>query len=85
MGESDYQHLKDIGVKFQLNLFALIGSYGLTVKKKAEWLLKNNLYDLIGSDTHSHTNIEETIYMEKLLQTDKVFIRSGNISRFLQM
>lgn len=85
MGESDYQHLKDIGVKFQLNLFALIGSYGLTVKKKAEWLLKNNLYDLIGSDTHCLTILEETIYMEKLLQTDYVFIRSGNISRFLQM
>ncbi len=85
MGESDYQHLKDTGVKFQLNLFALIGSYGLTVKKKAEWLLKNNLYDLIGSDTHCLTILEETIYMKKLLQTDYVFIRSGNISRFLQM
>ena len=85
MGESDYKHLKDIGVKFQLNLFALIGSYGLTVKKKAEWLLKNNLYDLIGSDTHCLTILEEAICMEKLLQTDYVFIRSGNISRFLQM
>lgn len=68
MGESDYRQLKNMGVKFQLNIFALIGSYGLAVKKKAEWLLKNNLYNLAGSDTHCLTILKEAIYKQKLPQ-----------------
>lgn len=68
MGESDYRQLKNMGVKFQLNIFALIGSYGPAVKKKTEWLLKNNLYNLAGSDTHCLTILKEAIYKQKLPQ-----------------
>lgn len=69
MGESDYQRLKDMGVKFQLNLFALNGLYGSTVKEKAGWLLKKHLYDLTGSDIHHLAIFRETIYKQKLPQT----------------
>lgn len=53
MNKAEYQELKGIGVKFQLNLFSLAGMYGPDVKKKAEWLIKERLYDIAGSDTHS--------------------------------
>ncbi|WP_417177432.1 tyrosine-protein phosphatase [Bacteroides sp.] len=56
MGESDYRQLKDIGVKFQLNLPSIAGMYGTSIKKKTEWLLKNKFYGLIGSDIHHLSN-----------------------------
>ena len=62
MGESDYQRLKDMGVKFQLNLPSIVGMYGDRIKKKAKWLMKNNLYDLTGSDTHGLAVLERIIY-----------------------
>lgn len=69
MGEPDYRRLKDMGVKFQLNLFSLTGAYGTGVRKKAEWLMKNGLYDLAGSDTHSLAVLETNLYRQKLPQT----------------
>lgn len=52
MDNNEYTELHNEGVKFQLNLPSICGAYGSTVKKRALWLLKNNLYDAIGSDTH---------------------------------
>lgn len=53
MDESDYRQLKDLNVKFQLNLFSLTGAYGTGIRKKAGWLLKEGLYNLLGTDTHN--------------------------------
>ena len=61
MDESDYGHLKEMNVLFQLNLSSIVGGYGSEVKKKAEWLLKNGFYDLAGSDTHCLAAWETTI------------------------
>lgn len=52
MEEKDYKKLKEDGVFFQLNLLSLTGGYGETAKKKAEWLLKNKMIDIAGSDVH---------------------------------
>ncbi len=53
MSNSDYAELKSEGVLFQLNLLSLSGYYGKYVNKKAKYLLKNEMYDLIGSDLHN--------------------------------
>lgn len=53
MDEKDYRHLKELGVLFQANYFSLIGAYGQTAQRKLEWLLKQGLIDMIGSDLHS--------------------------------
>ena len=58
MDNDEYRELHDEGVRFQLNLPSLCGAYGNTVKKRALWLLKNGLYDAIGSDTHCEDAIE---------------------------
>ena len=58
MDNDEYQELHDEGVRFQLNLPSLCGAYGNTVKKRAQWLLINGLYDAIGSDTHCEEGVE---------------------------
>ena len=62
MGKEDYRKLKAMGVKFQVNLFSLIGLYGTEAKKKAEWNLKNNFYNLVGSDIHQIAIWKEIVF-----------------------
>lgn len=54
MDERDYQELKDLDIKFQLNIPALVGMYGERVQKKAQQLLKAGMYTCMGNDTHTH-------------------------------
>lgn len=49
---SQYMEWKSIGVKFQLNILSLTGHYGLIAKNKAMDMLKNDMYDIAGSDLH---------------------------------
>ncbi len=54
----DYRQLKELGVRFQLNLLSLDGAYGKSVQKKAHDLLKLGMYDYCGSDLHRPTQVE---------------------------
>ena len=58
MDTKDYRLWKEKGVLMQLNVPALTGAYGPEVQKKAEWLLKENMYDYCGTDTHSITQMD---------------------------
>jgi len=58
MNQHDYKQWKQQGVIFQLNVSSLVGAYGLDVQKKAEWLFNHEMYDYVGSDTHSLVQIE---------------------------
>ena len=52
MDESDYRKWKERGVLFQCNYVSLIGGYGETARKKLEWMLKEGMINLTGSDVH---------------------------------
>lgn len=52
-----YYKLKESGCKFQLNLLSLTNYYGKHVNVAANKLLKNNMIDYIGSDTHHHNHL----------------------------
>ncbi len=52
MGKKDYCNLKEANVKFQLNIPSISGFYGTVAQDKAQWLLKEDWYDLTGTDTH---------------------------------
>lgn len=52
MRKNDYKQLKEMGVKFQLNLFSLKGMYGKDVKKRAKYLQKLEMYEYFGTDLH---------------------------------
>lgn len=54
----NYFRWKDKNYKFQLNLLSLAGAYGGCAKTKAHYLLKEGLYDFIGSDMHGLSNFE---------------------------
>ena len=58
MDDSDYKMWKQRGVLLQLNLPSLVGAYGPMVQRKAEWLLKEGMYDYSGTDTHSAVQME---------------------------
>ena len=79
MEKKDYLELNEEGVKFQLNIISLAGSYGNTVKKKAEWLLSNRLYSVAGSDLHCEDAIEFITGCrlgEKEMETLKIILKN---------
>lgn len=53
-----YDELKDIGCWFQLNLLALTGHYGKSVTQLANYLVKKDFYDLVGTDLHHNRHLE---------------------------
>lgn len=58
MDDEKYETIKDMGVKYQLNITSLIGAYGKQVKERAEYLLTEGFYDYSGSDAHSYHAIQ---------------------------
>ena len=71
MDRKDYLRWKGHGVLFQLNIPSLVGAYGLEVMHKAEWLLKENMYDLCGTDTHNTEQVEHFLESEISKKTIK--------------
>lgn len=53
MKRATYSELKEKGCKLQLNLLSLSGFYGGPAYENSVYLLKNNLYDYVGSDFHN--------------------------------
>lgn len=54
---SEYKKLKQAGCLFQLNLLSIVGYYGPQITAAADFLLKNNLIDFVGSDVHHMKHI----------------------------
>lgn len=54
----EYVKLKKSGCSLQLNLLSSTGYYGDNVSKCADFLLKNNLIDFVGSDVHHKKHID---------------------------
>ena len=73
-----YDELKDIGCLFQLNLLALSGVYGNSVKKLANYLIKKEFYDLIGTDLH-HQRHAEALHNPVLAEQLAKLFASGKI------
>nr|AOE12612.1 capsular polysaccharide biosynthesis protein [uncultured bacterium] len=53
----NYHKLKRAGCLFQLNLLSLTEYYGKHVQKITEKLLKENVYDFVGTDTHHENHL----------------------------
>lgn len=61
MNEDDYHKWKKRGVLFQCNYISIIGGYGETARKKLEWMLKEGMVNLLGSDVHRIFAFEHTL------------------------
>lgn len=64
--EKDFEQIHAKGVKFQMNLGSLIGYYGPSAKRKAEWLLEKGWYSAFGSDCHRLRSIQEQFSRKEL-------------------
>lgn len=54
--KDNYLRWKDKRYKFQLNLLSLAGAYGEPAMVKSHYLLKEGMYDYVGSDMHNLDN-----------------------------
>lgn len=69
---SEYERLKEYGVRFQLNLLSLTGHYGTPVADMAWKLLKNKMVDYLGTDVHHLRHVEilkEALQDKRIAQT----------------
>lgn len=78
MEKEEYRRIKDMGVKLQLNLFSLVGTYGRSVQRKAEWLLKNNMIAYRGSDIHHAETFHNLIISRKIIIPTFQLVKSVN-------
>ena len=69
-------HLKELGVLFQINYGSLIGKYGKKCEKTAKKLLKKNYISFMGTDIH---RIDRPIDMEKALNVLKKVVKKQEI------
>ena len=77
---NEFQKLKRAGCLFQLNLLSLTKHYGLGVQKTAEKLLKDNLYDFMGTDTHNNGHLELMKNITKEKDKIKIFFNNFKIN-----
>ncbi|WP_298304452.1 CpsB/CapC family capsule biosynthesis tyrosine phosphatase [Flavobacterium sp.] len=54
----EYKKLKHAGCMFQINLLSSVGYYGPMIAITADYLLKNNMIDFVGSDVHHMKHVE---------------------------
>lgn len=73
-----YDELKTHGCLFQLNILSLAGYYGKSAQELAQYLVKKNYYDLIGTDLHGTRHLEALKdpsldkHLQKLLDSGKI-------------
>lgn len=66
-----FEQLKSFDLDFQLNALSVLGYYGPTCKKMAEYLLENDCYDFLGTDFHTLEQIafaKNHLFAEKYLK-----------------
>ena len=68
--EDNYLRWKDKRFKFQLNLLSLGGAYGRPAMVKAHYLLKEGMYDFVGSDMHNLDNFRHFLPQIRLTKKD---------------
>ena len=79
---NDFNHfykLKKAGCLFQLNLLSLTEQYGKSVQKASNKLLKEGLYDFVGTDTHHHHHLEllKKIGTQKSLKNINLLLKNN--------
>ncbi len=61
MAMGDYRRLRGKGVMMQLDIFSLLGTYGVEARDKSRKMLGKGYYALAGSDIHDPEQLHEFI------------------------
>ena len=54
----DFDHLRDMGCRFQMNILSLSGIYGGESKTIMDYLLSREMYDFIATDLHTYSQLD---------------------------
>jgi len=73
--KSRLKRFKEKGCLLQLNLLSILGYYGKDVKQLAEILLKENMYDLAGTDLHHDKHLA---VLTESIQSGRLFDLIGH-------
>ena len=74
-----FDTLKDAGCLFQLNLLSLAGYYGKPSVELANYLIKKNYVDLLGTDLHHQRHLDAFHQYGNALETVQRLLDSGKI------
>lgn len=69
MGNDRYMKLKQMGIKFQMNVTSYVGAYGPVAAEKAHYLYQNGYYSYFGTDCHSHDAIVRNVNIKSMKET----------------
>lgn len=72
-------NLKNSGCLFQLNLLSLAGYYGKPTADLAQYLIKMNYIDLLGTDLHHLRHLEALRFSPHIMGTVSALLDSGRI------
>lgn len=56
--KNKYHELYEQGIRFQINLFSLVGYYSPQIQKTAEFLIEQKLVSMVGSDCHGIRHLQ---------------------------
>lgn len=69
MDQNKYMELIGLGVKFQANIPSLVKAYGSLPYKKLEWLMRENMIEMWGTDTHHSAAFSKLVACKALKQS----------------
>lgn len=73
--KSRLKRFREKGCLLQLNLLSVLGYYGKEVKQCAEYLLKEKMYDLAGTDLHHDKHLDT---LTNAVRSGKLYDLIGN-------
>ena len=79
----EFEKLKKMGLKFQMNLLSSVGYYGLDVANTSDKLLKAGFIDFVGSDIHHKQHIDSFTRKVVIKETKAFEIAIENNQFFL--
>jgi protein-tyrosine phosphatase len=74
-----YDQLRDAGCLFQLNLLSFAGHYGAESRHLAEYLIKKQYVDFLGTDLHNEKHLEVLKSSVKIHKTVGELMQKGLI------
>jgi protein-tyrosine phosphatase len=74
-----YDQLRDAGCFFQLNLLSFAGHYGPDSRQLAEYLVKKQYVDFLGTDLHREEHLEELRSSAKIQRMVRELLQTGLI------
>ena len=80
--KNKFELLSNIGCKFQINLFSLIGYYGKDITKNVNFLLENDFADYVGSDIHNLHQTKNFYKKIKISNIEKIKVCIENTEKF---